>query len=108
MESIVVIPTLIFGVICSTLGTVALQRSEQFRNPIPMALALLFYAGSTVLLALAMTLMPVALVHAVWTGLVALALVGVDRWLYRLPVSGSRMLGFLFVLAGIAVLGASS
>ncbi|MEI7240330.1 SMR family transporter [Pectobacterium brasiliense] len=103
-----VVPTLIFGAICSTLGTLALKGSERFRKPIPTALALLCYAGSTVLLARAMTLMPVALAHAVWTGLVALALLGIDRFYFRLPVSGSRLAGFLCVLGGIAVLGAQS
>ncbi|KKO72003.1 DMT family transporter [Kerstersia gyiorum] len=101
-----VIPTLVCGAICSTLGTLALKGSAQFRKPIPTALALLCYAGSTVLLAHAMTLMPVALAHAIWTGLVALALLGIDRWVFRLSLSGARLAGFLFVLAGIAVLGA--
>lgn len=100
-----VVPTLVLGALCSTLGTLALKGSQRFRKPIPTALALLCYAGSTVLLARAMTLMPVALAHAVWTGLVALALLGIDRWVFRLPLSGPRAAGFLCVLAGIAVLG---
>lgn len=100
-----VVQTLIVGALCSTLGTLSLKGSEHFQRPIPTALALLCYAGSTALLARAMTLMPVALAHAVWTGLVALALLGVDRFYFHLPVSGSRMAGFLCVLAGITVLG---
>lgn len=99
------ISTLVFGAVCSTLGTLALKGSARFRKPIPTALALPCYAGSTVLLARAMTLMPVALAHAVWTGLVALALLGIDRWVFRLSFSGGRLAGVLCVLAGIAVLG---
>lgn len=99
------VPTLVLGALCSTLGTLALKGSARFRKPVPTALALLCYAGSTVLLARAMTLMPVALAHAVWTGLVALALLAIDRWVFRLPLSGSRVAGFLCVLAGISVLG---
>lgn len=101
-----VVPTLVFGALCSTLGTLALKRSKQFKKPVPTALALLCYAGSTVMLARAMTLMPVALAHAVWTGLVALSLLGIDRWVFGLSLSGSRIVGFVCVLAGIAVLGA--
>ncbi|WP_372372985.1 multidrug efflux SMR transporter [Alcaligenes faecalis] len=100
-----VIPTLALGALCSTLGTLAFKGSAQLRKPVPSALALLCYAGSTVLLAHAMTLMPVALAHAVWTGLVALALLAIDRWVFRLSLSTSRIAGVLCVLAGIAVLG---
>ncbi|THT98718.1 hypothetical protein E9531_13620 [Lampropedia puyangensis] len=100
-----VISTLIFGAFCSTLGTLALKGSEQFRKPAPTILAFLCYAGSTILLARAITLMPIALAHAVWTGLVALALLAIDRWVFHLALSASRVAGFFCVLAGIAVLG---
>ncbi|GLW36116.1 SMR family transporter [Pectobacterium actinidiae] len=93
---------------CSTLGTLALKKSERFRKPMPTLLALICYAGSTVLLARAMTMMPVALAHAVWTGIVALTLLGIDRFYFRLPISNRQLMGFLFVLLGIAVFGIAS
>lgn len=100
--------TLVLGAVCSTLGTLALKGSERFRKPVPTALALLCYAGSTILLARALTIMPIALAHAIWTGLVALTLLGFDGWHSRIPLQRARVAGLVCVLLGIAVVGVRS
>lgn len=97
---------IICGALCSTAGTLALPRSRHFRHLPFSLLVLLCYGVSTCLLALAMDHMPVALAHAAWSGLVALLLLAIERWVFKRRLALSQGLGLAAVLSGIAVLSA--
>lgn len=96
----------ICGALCSTCGTLAVKKAANFRKLLPSLLAVVCYTSSTWFLAHAMSHMPVALAHAAWSGLVALLLLGVDRFYLKVPLASGQFIGFFCILAGIAALSA--
>ncbi|MCX9114727.1 SMR family transporter [Aeromonas veronii] len=96
----------ICGAFCSTCGTLAIKRADNFRRLFPSLLAVMFYSGSTWLLSMAMFHMPVAIAHAAWSGLVALLLLGIDRYVLQTMMKSGQLIGFTSILSGIALLSA--
>lgn len=95
------------GALCSTVGTLAVKASHNFRRLGASILALACYGGGTWFLAQAMLTMPVALAHAVWSGLVAIALLVIDKFYFKTRISRVNLAGFSLVLLGIVLLGAN-
>lgn len=99
---------LIFAVIAETIGTSALNASQQFTKFWPSALVVLSYAISFYLLALTLKYMPVGIMYALWSGLgiVLIALIG---WLYfGQKLDGAAVFGIALITAGIIVLNVFS
>ncbi len=99
---------LILAVAAETVGTSALQASQQFTRLWPSALVVVAYAISFYLLALTLKYMPVGIMYALWSGLgiVFIALIG---WLYfGQKLDGAAVLGIALITAGIIVLNVFS
>jgi small multidrug resistance pump len=56
---------LIYAVLAETVGTTALQTSQQFTRPLPPVVVVIAYAAAFYLLSLTLTVMPVGLVYAI-------------------------------------------
>ena len=69
---------LFLAIITETIGTTALQASQQFSRLWPSVMVVIFYGASFWLMALALKTMPVGLVYAIWSGLgiVCIAAIG--------------------------------
>lgn len=99
---------LVLAVAAETLGTSALQASQQFTRLWPSVLVVVAYAISFYLLALTLKYMPVGIMYALWSGLgiVFIALIG---WLYfGQRLDGAAIVGIALITAGIAVLNVFS
>ena len=94
---------LILAVAAETVGTSALQASQQFTRLWPSVLVVLAYAISFYLLALTLKYMPVGIMYAFWSGLgiVFIAIIGVIYFGQRLD--GPAVLGLALILAGILI-----
>lgn len=79
----------------------ALGRSERFRNLPWTAATVVFLAASMILLALAMTGLPVGTAYAVWTGIGAIGTLIAGIILYKEPVTWMRMLFIAMIVIGI-------
>lgn len=92
---------LILAVAAETVGTSALQASQQFTRLWPSVLVVLAYAISFYLLALTLKYMPVGIMYAFWSGLgiVFIAIIGVIYFGQRLDEPA--ILGLALILAGI-------
>ena len=90
---------LIFAVIAETIGTSALQASQQFTKFWPSALVVVAYAISFYLLGFALKYMPVGLVYAIWSGLgiVMIAIIGFVVFGQRLDLPAVFGLGLIIV-----------
>jgi len=95
---------LILAVAAETVGTTALQASQQFSRLIPSLLAVAGYAIAFYLLALTLRIMPVGIVYAIWSGLgiVFIALIGFVAFGQRLDLPA--VLGLAMIIGGIAVI----
>ena len=95
---------LILAVITETIGTSALQASQQFTKLGPSVLVVVAYAVSFYLLAFALKFMPVGIVYALWSGLgiVCIAIIGYIVFGQKLDLAA--VLGLAMIIAGIVVI----
>ncbi|MBT8413227.1 MAG: QacE family quaternary ammonium compound efflux SMR transporter [Boseongicola sp.] len=95
---------LIFAVLAETIGTTALQASQQFTKPLPSVVVVVAYGAAFYLLSLTLTVMPVGLVYAIWSGLgiVFIAIIGFVVFGQRLDLPA--LLGLAMILGGILVI----
>ena len=95
---------LLTAVIFETVGTSALQASEQFTIPKPLLLTAACYAATFYFLSLALRTMPVGVAYAIWSGLgiVLIALIGL-AW-FGQKLDAPALIGLSMIVAGVAVI----
>lgn len=95
---------LVVAVAAETIGTTALQASQQFTRLVPSLIVLFAYGFSFYMLGLTLKVMPVGIVYAIWSGLgiVLIALIGYVVFGQRLDLPA--VLGMAMILAGILVI----
>ena len=95
---------LILAVAAETVGTTALQASQQFTRLGPSVLVVVSYATAFYLLSLTLRTMPVGVVYALWSGL-GIVFIAVIAWI----VFGQRrdwpaVIGMAMIAGGILVI----
>jgi len=95
---------LILAVAAETIGTSALQASQQFTRLVPSVLVVVGYGAAFYFMALTLKVMPVGIVYAIWSGLgiVFIALIGLVVFGQRLDLPA--VLGLGLIIAGILVI----
>jgi len=96
--------SLILAIIAETIGTSALQASQQFTKPIPSIIVVVAYAVSFYFLAGALKAIPVGIAYAVWAGLgmVLIAIIGLVVFGQRLDLPA--VLGLSMIIGGVLVI----
>lgn len=95
---------LIAAVVAETIGTTALQASQQFSKLGPSILVVVAYGVAFYLLSLTLKFMPVGIMYAIWSGLgiVLIALIG---WLvFAQKLDLPAVLGMGLIIMGIVVI----
>ena len=95
---------LIFAVIAETIGTSALQSSQQFTRLWPSVLVVIAYAISFYLLALTLKYMPVGIMYAIWSGLGIVLIAGIGFFYFGQKLDGPAFLGLALIISGIVVI----
>ncbi|CUH48494.1 DMT family transporter [Ruegeria atlantica] len=95
---------LLLAVFAETIGTSALQASQQFSRFWPSVLVVMGYGVAFYLLGLTLKFMPVGIVYAIWSGLgiVLIAIIGFIVFGQRLD--WPAVLGLAMILAGILII----
>ncbi len=95
---------LILAVAAETIGTSALQASQQFTRLLPSLLVIVGYGAAFYFMALTLRVMPVGIVYAIWSGLgiVFIAVIGLVVFGQRLDLPA--VLGLALIVAGIVVI----
>lgn len=95
---------LLLAVVAETIGTSALQASQQFTRFWPSALVIVAYALSFYMLSMTLRSMPVGLMYALWSGL-GILLIALIGWLvFGQRLDPAAMLGMGLIIAGIVVI----
>ncbi|MEM6409420.1 MAG: SMR family transporter [Pseudomonadota bacterium] len=99
---------LIAAVIAETIGTTALQASQQFTRFWPSVIVVVSYAISFYLLALTLKYMPVGLMYALWSGfgIILIALIGYLYFGQSLDLPA--VVGLGLIIAGIVLINVFS
>jgi len=99
---------LLTAIVFETIGTSALQASEQFTRPKPVLLTIACYAATFYFLSLALRTMPVGIAYAIWSGLgiVLIALIGLAWFGQKLDLPA--LVGLALILTGVVVINVFS
>jgi len=95
---------LVVAVVLETIGTTALQASEQFSKFWPSVIVVVAYGGAFFLLALTLKYIPVGIAYALWSamGIVFISIIGFMVFGQKLDFAA--MMGILFILVGIGII----
>ena len=95
---------LIAAIFAETVGTTALQASQQFSRLLPSVIVVVAYGTSFYLLALALRTIPVGIAYAVWSGLGIVFIAAIGYVLFGQHLDGPAIAGLGLILAGILVI----
>ncbi|MEP5630735.1 MAG: SMR family transporter [Tateyamaria sp.] len=95
---------LIIAVIAETIGTTALQASDQFTRVWPSVLVVIAYGFAFYFLGIALKYIPVGIAYALWSGLgiVLIALIGFTVFGQVLDIAA--LIGLSMIIGGIVVI----
>ncbi len=99
---------LIIAVIAETIGTTALQSSQQFTRFWPSVLVVVAYAISFYLLALTLKYMPVGIMYALWSGLGIILIAGIGYLVFGQKLDAPAFIGLGLIIAGIMMINVFS
>ena len=99
---------LLTAVVFETIGTSALQASEQFTRPLPLVITAACYVTTFYFLSLALRGMPVGVAYAIWSGLgiVLITLIGLVWFGQKLDTPA--LVGLGLIVTGVAVINVFS
>ena len=96
--------TLFFSVLAETIGTTALQASQQFTRLGPSVVVFLAYGVSFWLLSMTLRFMPVGVVYAIWSGVGIVFIAIIGFLVFRQSLDIAAVLGIGLIIAGIVVI----
>ncbi|WP_412563032.1 DMT family transporter [Thalassobius sp. MITS945101] len=95
---------LLLAVAAETIGTSALQASQQFSRLLPSVVVVLAYGVSFWLLSLTLKTLPVGVVYALWSGLGIVLIAIIGYLVFGQKLDWPAVLGIAMILAGIVVI----
>ena len=95
---------LFIAIISETLGTTALQASQQFTRLWPSVAVVIFYMISFYFMALALKVMPVGVVYAIWSGLGIVCIAAIGYVIFGQRLDLPAVLGLAMIIGGILVI----
>ncbi|MEH6392220.1 MAG: multidrug efflux SMR transporter [Sulfitobacter sp.] len=95
---------LLIAIISETLGTTALQASQQFTRLWPSLAVIACYLVSFYFMALALKVMPVGIVYAIWSGLGIVCIAGIGYIVFGQKLDLAAVFGLSLIIIGILVI----
>lgn len=95
---------LFFAILTETMGTTALQASQQFTRLWPSIGVALFYGLSFYCMSVALRYMPVGIVYAIWSGLGIVLIAAIGYVLFGQKLDLPALLGLAMIIGGILII----
>jgi small multidrug resistance pump len=95
---------LALAILAETIGTTALQASQQFTRPLPTLVMVLAYFSAFVMLGFALKYFPVGIAYAIWSGLGIVCIAFIGLFVFGQKLDLPAMLGIGMILCGIIVI----
>ena len=95
---------LFVAVVMETVGTTALQSSQQFTRLWPTVIAIVAYVGAFYFLGLTLKYMPVGIVYALWSGLGIVTITVIGFVVFGQRLDGAAIAGLALIIVGIIVI----
>ncbi len=95
---------LIVAVMFETVGTTALQASQQFTKLGPTAIVVVAYLLAFFFLGLALKYIPVGVAYAMWSGLGIVLIAGIGFVVFGQRLDAPALIGLAMIVGGILVI----
>ncbi len=95
---------LFIAVIAETIGTTALQASQQFTKALPTVIVVVAYGVAFYLLGLALKSIPVGVAYAIWSGLGIFCIAIIGFVVFGQKLDLAAIAGLALIVAGILVI----
>lgn len=95
---------LVIAIAMETIGTTALQASQQFTRPGPSFLVAVTYGASFYFLALSLKVLPIGIAYAIWSGLGIVFIAAIGFVVFQQRLDMAALLGIALIMAGIVVI----
>jgi small multidrug resistance pump len=95
---------LALAILAETIGTTALQASQQFTKPLPSLIVVIGYAAAFYLLSIALKTFPVGIAYALWSGLGIVFIAAIGFVAFGQKLDWPAILGIVLILSGILVI----
>jgi len=92
------------AVLAETIGTAALQASQQFTKLVPSVIVVLAYGTAFYLLAIALKFFPVGIAYAIWSGLGIVFISIIGFAVFSQTLDAAAVIGIGMILAGILII----
>jgi small multidrug resistance pump len=91
------------AIVLEVVGTTFLQQSQQFTRLLPTMLMAICYGSAFYLLSIALRVMPMGIVYAIWSGLGIVLISGVGLVVFRQKLDTAALIGLGLIIAGVVV-----
>ena len=91
------------AIVCETVATSALSRSDQFSRLWPSLITISGYAVSFYMLSIALKAMPVGIAYAIWSGLGIVLISGIALIFFKQHLDTPAWIGIGLIIAGVLV-----
>lgn len=95
---------LVAAIFFETVGTTALQASQQFTKLVPSIIVVLAYGAAFYLLSLTLKFMPVGIVYAIWSGLGIVFIAAIGFAVFGQRLDWPAIAGITLILTGILII----
>lgn len=95
---------LVLAVAAETIGTTALQASQQFTRIGPTLITVLAYTTAFFFLGLALKNIPVGVAYAIWSGLGIVLIAAIGYLVFGQRLDLPAVLGLAMIIGGIVVI----
>ncbi len=89
------------GIVFEVLGTICMKFAEGFSKWLPSVFVFIFYGLSLFFLVLVLKKMEVSIAYAIWAGLGTALIAMIGMIWFKEPVSFTKIVSVLFIIAGI-------
>ncbi len=91
------------AIVAETIGTTALQASQQFTRTVPSIIVVVSYAVSFYLLSFVLRHIPVGITYAIWSGLGIVSIAAIGYLAFGQKLDIPALIGMGFILTGILI-----
>lgn len=92
------------AILCETLATSFLKKTEQFTKPLPTMIFAIAMIASFYLLSHAVKGIPVGIAYAIWSGVGIVLISAIGYFVYKQTLDLPAIIGLLFIITGVIII----
>lgn len=92
------------AILCETLATSFLKKTEQFTKPLPTLIFAIAMIASFYLLSHAVKGIPVGIAYAIWSGVGIVLISAIGYFVYKQTLDLPAIIGLIFIITGVIII----